>query len=145
MKITIPIIPKAQMRARHAVRGKHAMAYKAVAQRRAEETINAYLLPHIPKKPLSGPVCLTVKAFLPIPKSKPKWWKESAALGRIVPTTKPDLDNLMKNVKDCLTDMRFWTDDKVVVSYGEGTGKYYSDQPRWEIKIVEVENESRPG
>jgi len=142
MKLTIPIIPKAQQRARHAVRGKHAMAYKAGSQRRAEETIKAYLLPYVPKKPLTGAICLSVMVFLPIPKSKPKWWKENAAAGRIVPTTKPDLDNLIKNIKDCLTDMRFWTDDRLVVKYGPGTGKYYSDDPRWEIEIEEVETDA---
>jgi Holliday junction resolvase RusA-like endonuclease len=49
--------------------------------------------------------------------------------------TKPDLDNLLKQIKDCLTQMQFWTDDKLVVGYLPGVGKYYSDRPRWEIEI----------
>ncbi len=44
--------------------------------------------------------------------------------------------NLLKQIKDCLTDMRFWGDDKQVVGYLPHTGKYYSDRPRWEVEIV---------
>jgi len=143
IKINIPIPPKAQQRVRHAVRGKHAMAYKSKSQQAAEDTFNAFLLSQRPPKPLTGALKLTVRAYMPIPKSKPKWWRESARLGRIVPTTKPDLDNLMKFAKDCFTQMNVWADDKQVVEYGEGTGKYYSDEPRWEIEISEVDNAIR--
>ena len=82
-----------------------------------------------------GPVFLGVRAYLPIPSSKPKKWKASALAGEIRPTIKPDLDNLLKHLKDCLTTMRFWEDDRQVVEYLPGTGKYYSDSPRWEIEI----------
>ena len=72
---------------------------------------------------------------MPIPKSKPKKWQSDAREGKYRPTTKPDMDNLLKHLKDCLTQMRYWEDDKQVVEYLAGTGKYYSDQPRWEIVI----------
>ncbi len=57
------------------------------------------------------------------------------------PVTKPDMDNLLKHVKDCLSMQRFWIDDRIVVGYLAGTGKYYSERPRWEIEIARLENE----
>lgn len=48
------------------------------------------------------------------------------------PTTKPDLDNLAKGIKDGLTGV-IWKDDSQIVSLY--LHKYYCDQPRAEIKI----------
>jgi Holliday junction resolvase RusA-like endonuclease len=135
IKIVIPIEPKAQMRARHAVRGKHAMAYKCKEQREAEDVLKVFLMRNQPQLPFSGPLSFGVRAYLPIPKSKAKKWQSDARAGRCRPTTKPDMDNLLKHLKDCLTQMRYWEDDKQVVEYMAGTGKYYSDQPRWEVEI----------
>lgn len=136
ISLYVPIIPVGQMRARHGVRHGHAHTFKAPQQRRAEETLTAYLAQHQPEAPLDGPVVLGVRAYLPIPKSKPRKWREEAQAGRIRPTVKPDLDNLLKHVKDCLTQCRYWTDDRMVVGYLPGTGKYYGTLPRWEITIV---------
>ena len=38
-----------------------------------------------------------------------------------------------------VSQMRYWTDDAMVVEYLPGTGKYYSDSPRWEIEILPME------
>ena len=135
MKIVIPVIPVPQMRARHTVKGGFVRAYKAPEQRRAEESLIAHLLRHRPDEPLAGPLLLGVKAFLPIPRCKSQKWKDAAASGDIRPITRPDLDNLIKHVKDCLTMAGFWQDDRQVVGYLPGTGKYYAEQPHWKIEI----------
>ena len=139
MVLVIPIVPTAQMRARACVRGfgakAHASTYKDTAQEDREQTIRAFLAQHVPAVPFDGPVELGVRAYLPIPASKSQRWRAEAAAGRIRPVVKPDLDNLVKQVKDCLTQMLYWTDDKIVVGYLPGVGKYYSDRPRWEIEI----------
>lgn len=135
IKLNIPLIPTAQKRARHTVRKGFSVTYKDPAQRDNEESIKAFLALNSPQKPLPGPLILTVKAFLPVPNSWARVKKEKAFSGELRPITKPDLDNLVKNIKDCLTQMRYWEDDKQVVGFGPGTGKYYSDDPRWEIKI----------
>lgn len=137
MKFTIPIVPKAQMRARHATVNGFSQTYKDPKQEQQEQALMAMLQPHVPSMPLQGQILLGVKAYLPMPTSKPKGWKAEALAGLVRPTTKPDLDNLLKHVKDCLTMLRFWGDDKQVVGYLPHTGKYYSDRPRWEIEIVE--------
>ncbi len=143
MKFTIHLNPKAQPRPRFS-----AHAYTSRKQRLAEAQLRAALEPHRPAVPLEGELHLMVKAFLPIPKSWPRGAKESARAGRKRPTTKPDLDNLIKHLKDSLstktnkaglvTHPGFWADDKQVVEYLPGTGKYYDDGrgPRWEIEIL---------
>ena len=138
MKFTIPIIPKAQMRARHGrTKGGFSVTYKAEAQRQAEAQLMALLQRHRPDTPFWGELLLRVQAYLPIPASWSKKKIQAAQSGLLRPTSKPDLDNLIKNLKDCLTALNFWHDDKQVVEYLPGTGKYYDDGrgPRWEIEI----------
>ena len=133
--ITIPVEPTGQMRPRAFVRGKHAAMYKDKKQQTRENALMAYVSQGMPAETLSGPLLLRVSAFMAVPKSKPKKWLTGALRGEIRPTTKPDLDNLVKQVKDVLTQMRVWEDDKLVVGYLPGTGKFYSDCPRWEIEV----------
>lgn len=136
MKIIVKIVPKAQMRSRHAVVNGFSRTYKDPKQAREEEALMALLAPYQPEKALQGPLLLGVRAFLPIPASKPRKWKEGAKAGEIRPTVTPDLDNLLKHVKDCLSKLQFWVDDRQVVGYLPQTGKYYGEVPRWEIEIV---------
>ena len=136
MKLVVKIVPKAQMRARHGVVNDFSRTYKDKKQAAQEEALMALLVPYQPKEPMQGPLLLGVKAYLPIPASKPRAWKAAALCGAIRPTVKPDLDNLLKHVKDCLSMLRFWGDDRQVVGYLPHTGKWYSDSPRWEIEIV---------
>ena len=136
---TLPICPVAQQRARHTAIGGIVRAYKAPEQRRAEESLIAHLLRHRPPEPLAGPLLLGVRAYMPIPRCKSQRWKDKASAGIIRPTVRPDLDNLLKHVKDCLTAARFWCDDRQVVGYLPDTGKYYAWEPRWEIEIRGLE------
>jgi len=136
MKITIPVTPTGQMRDRIGTRAGHGCSFKDKKQRTREFTLAAFLEPHKPPQRLSGPLLLGVKVFLPIPKSKPKSWQAAARAGLTRPIVTPDLDNTVKQIKDVLTAMEFWEDDKLIVEYLPGTGKYYSDSPRWEIEIL---------
>ena len=93
---------------------------------------------------------LGVKVFLQVQKTAPDWFNGStkefhaAALKHIVrPITKPDADNFLKQIQDCITQMAIWRDDSLVVGYLSGTGKYYTDgTPRWEIEIQELSPDS---
>jgi Holliday junction resolvase RusA-like endonuclease len=142
ISLTIPIIPKAQMRARHGrTKGGFSVTYKADVQRQAEQNIISFLAPYRPAAPLEGPLRFKVRAYLPIPASWSGKKTDAARSGFILPTGKPDLDNLIKNIKDCLTALHYWHDDRQVVEYLSGTGKYYDDGqgPRWEIEIVTID------
>jgi Holliday junction resolvase RusA-like endonuclease len=140
LRFTLTLPPTAQQRARSRAVVRNgddkaiAMSYKSGKQRQQERKLEALLYEHRPPEPLTGPVFLGVKAYMPIPVSKPKKWKAEALAGTIRPTTRPDLDNLLKQLKDCMTGI-FWTDDKQVVGYLPGTGKYYGDPVRWEVEL----------
>jgi len=144
MKFTILLPPKAQKRARNRAvtsGGKtFSMTYKDKGQRQEENKLITLIYEHRPPEPLQGPLALGVRVYLPIPQSKPKKWHEMALTGHIRPTTRPDLDNCIKNLKDVCNGI-FWGDDKQVVEYLPGTGKYYDDGggPRWEIEILTLE------
>ena len=140
MKFIIPIEPVAQMRARHGtIRTKTgkviSKTYKADVQEGREETLKTYLLQYQPAMPLTGALVLGVKAYFSIPTSWSKKKQAQAAAGELRHTKKPDLSNVLKHVEDCLSQMLFWKDDALVVEYLPGTGKYYSDRPRWEVEI----------
>lgn len=74
-------------------------------------------------------------AYFEIPKSKPKRFQEQARNGQIRPITKPDTDNIGKNIKDALNKIAFPDDSQFVTEIIE---KRYSDTPRTEILIKEV-------
>ena len=52
---------------------------------------------------------VTIRAYVDIPKSKPKAFRAAALAGKIRPTTKPDADNFAKCV-DALNRV-VWVDD----------------------------------
>lgn len=137
IEFTLPIIPKAQQRFKMTTRGKHGIVYKGEIQRKNEDSIISLMNQYRPEIPLQGPVSLTIIAYMPIPKSKSKKWKILASYGVITPITKPDLDNLIKNIKDCMTTLQFWNDDSQVVDIK--AQKKYSEFPCWEIKIDELD------
>jgi Holliday junction resolvase RusA-like endonuclease len=89
------------------------------------------------KKPLVGPVWLTVSAYLPIPKSWSKAKRRDAIAGRIRPTVKPDFDNIQKIAADALNKI-VWLDDAQIVC--ALIHKVYSTRPRLRIEIATVDS-----
>lgn len=138
IEIVLNITPKGKRRTKAAVINGHAHVYKDSEQARYEHELQIMLLPFLPRESILGPVLLGVKAFMPMPKKKSLAWQTDAKKGIIRPTSKPDLDNLIKNITDCLMRVGFFGDDSVIVGYLPGTGKYYSTTPRWEIEICNI-------
>lgn len=139
ISFTIPLIPKAQMRGRSFVKktktGKYYSGiHKATEQDTYEGQLMGLLERHRPPEPLEGAIKLKVEVYLPIPSSKSDWWKEAASKCIINHTTKPDLDNLVKNIKDCMTMVGFYHDDRQIVIID--AAKFYSKNPRWEIELI---------
>lgn len=108
-------------------RAKQYLAYKGVIGLEARRHI---------KDPFTGPVQAIITFFYPIPKGWSKKDKEQARNGKITPIVKPDLDNCVKGIYDSLNKIA-WKDDNLVIS--TLARKLYSDEPRIEIKIWEVE------
>lgn len=87
-------------------------------------------------KPVEIPVKLLLKAYFAIPSSWSAKKQQAALYGMIRPTKRPDWDNLGKLVSDSLNGLAYKDDSQIV----EATAaKYYSDRPRVEIEITEVE------
>lgn len=130
----IPCIPTAQQRPRHMTtpNGFH-RAYKSAAQEANERTLEAQLLKHVPEVPLSGALQLTFRAIFPVPKSASKRDRAAMLRGDIGHTTKPDLDNLTKQLKDAMTRMQFWGDDRQVACCH--CTKEYGERPGWVVYV----------
>ena len=56
--------------------------------------------------------------------------------GEDMPTKKPDLDNLAKQLKDAMTRMQFWHDDAQICALR--CDKIYSELGGWEICVYEA-------
>ncbi|MFV0395492.1 MAG: RusA family crossover junction endodeoxyribonuclease [Coprobacillaceae bacterium] len=94
----------------------------------ARSKLTAYLGQHVPKVKYKCAVRLIVKWCYPATKKYPAGtWK----------ITTPDTDNLNKLLKDVMTKLGFWTDDKIVAS--EIIDKFYSDIPGIYVEILELE------
>lgn len=137
IRFTIDTIPVGQMRARHTARGGFSRTYKAKKQRVREETMAALMAQYAPAEPMDGPLVLVVDCFLPIPKSRPRAWRQDASTGAVRPITNPDADNLAKHIKDVMTQLRFYEDDRQVVDLR--IAKWYSDRPRWVVTLRQWE------
>ena len=94
------------------------------------------MLEHTPKTPLEGALSLEFVAALPLSKSDSKKRKEAKLSGKELPTKKPDLDNLAKQLKDTMTRMGFWKDDSQIVKLN--CSKIYAETPYWEVKLKAV-------
>ena len=77
----------------------------------------------------SGAVALSCEFYFPIPASWSKAKRAKAEAGNVFHTAKPDLDNLMKGIKDPLSDL-IWVDDRQVVEYWEPCIKRYGSAER---------------
>lgn len=137
LKFRLNCIPTAQARARHGrtKSGLH-MTFKSANQKANERTLEALLAPYAPKTPLAGPLVLEFVAALPVGKSDSKKLREAKLTGMVAPEKKPDLDNILKNLMDCMTRLQFWTDDVQVVCLR--CEKIYAEQGYWDVALLEA-------
>lgn len=81
---------------------------------------------------MDGPVSLFVRFTIGIPESWPKWKRKAASENVIAHTGKPDIDNLIKGVKDALNGVA-WIDDSQIMFLN--TYKMYGEVPNIKITI----------
>ena len=84
------------------------------------------------KELLTGPLRLSISAFVEVPVSKSKKFRIDALEGRELPTKKPDGDNVLKGVMDALNKV-VSVDDVQIVDFE--FSKRYCTKPRIEICI----------
>lgn len=83
---------------------------------------------------------ITIIEYREVPKSKTKKFRKCALEGLIRPITKPDTDNIAKNIKDGLNKIVYPDDSQIVIEHIE---KWYADSPKVVIKIEEYEWEEK--
>ena len=86
-------------------------------------------------EPLAGPVELTLVMDYKIPASWSKRAQERAQRGETHPTTKPDLDNVLKAIGDACNGIVWRDDAQIVVMLG---AKAYGPEPKTTIRVIEA-------
>jgi len=144
IEFTVPCVPVAQPRQRHAMIGGHVrnytptkhpvQAFKAAVQLAAAGAYNG--------PPLDGAIYSSIKFVMPRPATKPAWIKKGThyfsawkAGLRVPHIGKPDRDNLMKSLQDSLNQLLF-RDDSLL--YDGPVSKWIAaanEQPHVQIVI----------
>jgi len=140
MKIVIPGKPIAKKRPRFARRGKYVCTYND--QEKEEERIKLHIIGQSKGKKFKGPVAVSILFLMPRPKNHFGTGRNKDKLKETAPffcATKPDIDNLEKMVFDCINQL-LWTDDARVVE--SHCTKIYSDKPMTIIDIWQAEKRS---
>jgi Holliday junction resolvase RusA-like endonuclease len=86
-------------------------------------------------KPISGPIRIDMTFVMPLPASWPKWKKEAALEGLIVPTGRPDMDNLEKALLDALNETLI-VDDSFVIN--RHAWKIYGEMPAIRMSVEQT-------
>lgn len=134
MMFFIPLIPEPQRRGKIVKICGFSSLAKTEKQELAEANLQAALMKHAPEEPLTGPVKVEVTLFFPLPKAMSK----KKMTENPIHVKKPDIDNCIKHLFDCMTRCGFWIDDSQV--YSLNVQKTYYDKPGWLVKITEGNN-----
>ena len=102
--------PPRKTEQQHRIGGKRkngqAIVYRDQELEAVRQEYLARLKPYAPPEPLAGPIALNVE------------WVFSTTnkrnLEQAYKTTRPDTDNMVKLLKDCMTECGFWEDDSQV-------------------------------
>lgn len=129
----VPGNPRGKGRPRAAVMGGHVRVYTD-AKTRSEEAVVRDMARQAmgDRPPYEGAVVLIVTAYRQIPASFSKLKHAMAESGELLPTTKPDADNIIKLCGDSLNGILFRDDCQVVTAV---IHKRYSSRPRMMIDV----------
>ena len=119
----------------HAYDPRESVNYKNLIKWHIRQFQTKY--PNVPL--LKENIFFELKVFRPIPASFSKKKRELIAQNKLFPNTKPDTDNYVKIVLDASNGMLFKDDSAVI---GILARKYYSDNPRIEISLFEIQDEN---
>ena len=104
-------------------------AYTPLKTRRWEKIIRGQAVSYRPEYLWEGPIIMTLTFMMPRPKSLPK--------KVIYHIKKPDLDNLVKTIKDALQGIIYKSDSQIIITNSEK--KYTLDEYGVAVKMEEME------
>ena len=143
VRFTVPGKPVAKQRPKFSRAGAFVRTYTP------EKTVNYESLVRLAAsdamngaRPMEGPVLLTVAINLQIPVSASKKQQALMAANVVMPTKKPDADNVLKAVKDAINGV-VWRDDAQVVDIT--VSKRYSASPCVQVVVEALEPQAEIG
>lgn len=114
--------------------------YDPERSRNYKQLVRFWVTQHIKKidgwKPFENPLCVDLTFFVGIPSSWAKEKRIRAINGQIRPSSRPDIDNLVKSVLDSCNGL-LWVDDCIITDLS-ARKRYTGELARVEIKITEV-------
>lgn len=133
-KFTIHGEPKGKGRPRFSRSGNYVRTYTPNKTVSYENFVKLEYLNQCGKVKLDKDTMLEmqIKAFFNIPKSVSKKRRTLMQNGKIRPTKKPDMDNIIKIIADSLNGIAYYDDAQIVLVIA---CKYYSDKPRVEVTL----------
>lgn len=133
IEFVIPGVTQAQERPRFSRQGKNVKTYDAPKSKSYKDFVKLVAWQHKPSELITTAIKLTANIYIMPPKkyhTGPK--RVLIERDELRPTTKPDLDNLIKGIKDGCSKI-IWHDDSQIVDMV--VHKFYSEQPRAEVTI----------
>ncbi len=137
--IEVEVVPKQADRSRIVTCGNGAQFiqhYQPAAVRNNAFALAALAGSHRPPAPFDGPVRVELEVHHPFPASTSQ---RQRARGRIPRDTKPDADNLQKQILDALSTVGFWVNDSRIVDVR--LMKFWSDKARLRVRVEPVAEE----
>lgn len=135
LTITIPGEMRGKGRPRFGTAGGQPRAFTDPKTRSAEAWVRSRAADAWAGAPLAGPVTLQMSIGVAVPASWSKRKRADALSGAIWPTSKPDLDNVLKLVGDALNGI-VWQDDKQIVR--AEVVRRYVEAPQTVLTVAEV-------
>lgn len=132
IQFEIPGDVQAQQRPKFSTFGGHVKAIDPKESRDYKSFVRLIASQHAPENLITEDIKLTIDVYRKIPKSFSKKKRQMALNGEIRPTTKPDIDNLAKGIKDGLSKV-LWHDDSQVIELV--ARKWYSENPRAVVTV----------
>ena len=135
MRLVFEIAPVAQARPRAVRMGRGVRMYdpKKTADFKKQLHLLA-LAKHV--VPIQEALSVVIWFYRTVQKSISKKEHLRRTTGQVRPTVKPDTDNYIKSALDALNGI-LWRDDAQIVDLT--AHKFYSDNPRIEIKLEEIQ------
>ena len=137
-QITIPITPQAKQSFRYTARNNKVIRYQPKDKVNYIGAIKTYAMAKRPDRLLEGALELSVDFIFPFLGKHGKKVRQEVLDGRaLYKTTKPDVDNLLKPLKDALRSV-VYADDNQVAAYGR-MRKIYGEAGKLIVIIRELE------